>query len=316
MIKVVGISMAREHDKRYKKLLTRKKNMMDFLTHFTEFKELIKDASEDDFQLIDKEFITKDYREKEADVIYRVRLGEREVIFYLLLELQSYVDFAMPIRLLTYMTEILQREFLNADPKRREQKAYRLPAVLPIVLYNGAGKWTAATKFREYQQGHDSFSDKLLSFEYLLLDVNRMNVEDLLAVGSLMAVIFAVDSSRNVARLTETVTKALKAVRAFRPDEQNEFKTWLANLVANNTQKERIAQIIEENIAKGDEVEMASPLELLAAELKEEGKKEGKMETKVETAKNALEAGVSVEMVCRITGLDEKTVKKLLPATV
>jgi hypothetical protein len=31
----------------------------------------------------------------------------------------------------------------------------------------------------------------------------------------------------------------------------------------------------------------------------------------LETAKNALGAGLSVEMVCRITGLDEDTVKEL-----
>jgi predicted transposase/invertase (TIGR01784 family) len=295
--------MAKEHDKRYKKLFARTGNIMDFLTNFTEFKELVKDAAEEDFQLIDKEFITKDYRDREADIIYRVRLKDREIIFYLLLELQSSVYFAMPIRLLTYMTEVLQREFRNADPALREQKTYRLPAVLPIVLYNGTGKWTVATQFREYQQGHELFSDKLLSFEYLLFDVNRMKAEDLLAIGSPMSVIFAVDGSRRAAHLIETLTKALQVVRSFSPEEQSEFKSWLTNIAHTDPKKEQIGQIIEENITKGDESEMASPLELLADELRAEGKHEA--------AENMLRDGQSVENVVKWTRLPLPQVEAL-----
>ncbi len=39
-------------------------------------------------------------------MVYRISLGDRDVIFYLLIELQSRVDFLMPYRLLLYMVEI------------------------------------------------------------------------------------------------------------------------------------------------------------------------------------------------------------------
>ena len=84
-------------------------------------------------------------------MIYRVRIKGREIIFYILLELQSTVDQTMPFRLLKYMTELTKREFDNTPENERKSVDYRLPAVVPIVLYNGADKWSAVRRFREFQ---------------------------------------------------------------------------------------------------------------------------------------------------------------------
>jgi hypothetical protein len=79
----------------------------------------VKDIDENDLIRVDKEFILQDYRKKEADIVYRMKIKEtdshrvHEVIFYILLELQSSVDRMMPFRLLTYMTQIWQQEVKN-----------------------------------------------------------------------------------------------------------------------------------------------------------------------------------------------------------
>ncbi|WP_376774499.1 Rpn family recombination-promoting nuclease/putative transposase [Clostridium thailandense] len=94
-----------EHDLGYKHILSHKKNFVEFLRSFVK-KEWVELISEENLVLIDKEFILEDFKEEEADIIYKVNIDGKDIIFYILLELQSKVDFRMPIRLLMYMTEI------------------------------------------------------------------------------------------------------------------------------------------------------------------------------------------------------------------
>ena len=84
------------------------------------------------------------------------------MIFYVLLELQSTVDHLMPFRLLLYMVEIWRDIYNNTPAGERERKGFRLPAIVPAVLYNGRRSWTACRSFREYQAGHERFPGYLL----------------------------------------------------------------------------------------------------------------------------------------------------------
>lgn len=93
------------HDKGYKFLLSSRDVFLQLLQCFIA-KDWVKSIDEESITPIDKSFILKDFTEKEADLVYRLKIKEQEVIFYILLELQSSVDFQMPYRLLTYMTGI------------------------------------------------------------------------------------------------------------------------------------------------------------------------------------------------------------------
>ena len=93
------------HDKGYKQLLSNKKTFLELIRTFVR-EDWAKEIDEDDLVLVNKSYILQDFSEKEADVVYRLRTREDDVIFYVLLELQSTVDYTMPFRLLLYMTEI------------------------------------------------------------------------------------------------------------------------------------------------------------------------------------------------------------------
>ena len=82
------------HDKGYKRILGQKKNFLSFLQTFIQA-EWVSEITEESLTLIDKEFIPKDFKEREADIIYSVKLNGKEVIFYCLLELQSSVDYTI-----------------------------------------------------------------------------------------------------------------------------------------------------------------------------------------------------------------------------
>lgn len=145
---------------------------------------------------VEKSFIARDFREKEADLVYEVHLDEQPVVFYLLLELQRKVDLSMPYRLLNYMSSIWQNA-LQSRPADESmgQKSFRLPAIVPIVLYNGAHTWTAARTFRDLLSGAQHFGNSLLNFEYIVLHVKQYEDAELLSLSNTIGAAFLLDKN-------------------------------------------------------------------------------------------------------------------------
>ena len=123
------------HDKGYKRILSRKSTFLHLLHRYISASWLDQ-VTEQDLELIDKEF--RDFQEREADIVNKIRRRDgRECYVYILLELQSSVDYTMPFRLLIYITELLKRICNETDKAERERKSFHMSPVIPIVLYNG-----------------------------------------------------------------------------------------------------------------------------------------------------------------------------------
>ncbi|WP_206812035.1 Rpn family recombination-promoting nuclease/putative transposase [Paradesulfitobacterium ferrireducens] len=134
------------HDKGYKELLANKATFLELLKTFVG-EAWTEDIREDDLTRVEKSYILQDFNEKESDIVYRLHSRE-DMVFYVLLELQSTVDYGMPFRLLLYMVEIWRDIYNNTAVEERERQGFRLPVIIPAVLYNGEGNWTAAQDFR------------------------------------------------------------------------------------------------------------------------------------------------------------------------
>jgi hypothetical protein len=160
------------HDRGYKTLLASEEIFLELLQSFVDMgwvSQIVPDA----LTKMDTTYILQDFTEKEADLVYRLKLQEQDIIFYILLELQSTVDFQMPYRLLTYMTGIWRDVLKNTDPKEAERKDFRLPSIVPIVLYNSKERWTACRQFRQVLAASELFGEHVVDFKYILIDVNR-----------------------------------------------------------------------------------------------------------------------------------------------
>lgn len=88
-------------------------------------------------------FVDESLRERHTDLLYSVRLRERDAFLYLLFEHQSTVDALMPYRVLGYVVRIWEG-WLRDQPEAR-----RLPAVLPVVLHHSESGWTGSTRLLE-----------------------------------------------------------------------------------------------------------------------------------------------------------------------
>lgn len=133
-----------EHDTGYKHMFSHKGTFIELLRSFVK-KDWVKLIKEEDLVLVNKSYVLPDFEEEESDIVYRIKSKENDIIFYVLFEFQSKVDYQMPIRLLFYMTEIWRDIYKNETKVFRKRKDYRLPSIVPIVLYNGRNKWTAVS---------------------------------------------------------------------------------------------------------------------------------------------------------------------------
>jgi hypothetical protein len=90
-------------------------------------------------------YVSDDLREREDDIVWRLRHRGDWLYVYLLLEFQSSVDPWMALRIMVY-TGLLYQDLIKSGEIGSQQK---LPAVFPLVLYNGRRRWTAAREVSE-----------------------------------------------------------------------------------------------------------------------------------------------------------------------
>jgi predicted transposase YdaD len=237
-------SLNNEHDVGYKYLFGNKRVFLQLLNTFVK-RDWVKELDELHLQKVEKSFILQDFNEKEADIIYELKTEEQDVYFYILLELQSSVDYSMPFRLLQYMYELWRDIIKNTDQREFKSKKFKLPVIVPIVLYNGQNKWTAPLAFKDYfHQGH-LFGKQVLNFEYILLDINRMGQDQLLSNNNLISSIFYLDrtvkSEEEIFRRLYTISPVLEHI----PQEDFlVFKNWVKHILINRFPREQSEEII------------------------------------------------------------------------
>ncbi len=306
----------KEHDLGYKHLLTHKKTFIELLKSFVR-ESWVNDIDESQVVLINKSYVLQDFKEKESDIVYRLKIKDRNVIFYCLLELQSSVDYQMPLRLLMYMVEIWRDMLKNIKKSEARRKDFKLPSIIPIVLYNGAGKWTVCRNFREILDGNELFSNHVLDFNYILFDVNRYSEEELLGLTSLISGIFLLDQKIDSEELKERLIKLIGIFRGLTEEELSLFKSWFKWIVKPRILEElqsKIDEVLEKS--KVLEVEnmvynLANTIDEMKKKAEVTGMEKGIEKGKIEVAKSALEKGADIDFVIKITGLDEWVVKKL-----
>ncbi|WP_308463416.1 Rpn family recombination-promoting nuclease/putative transposase [Clostridium pasteurianum] len=275
---------------------------------------------------MDKEFILKDFKEEEADIVYRVNIDGNDIIFYVLLEFQSKVDFSMPIRLLMYMTEIWRDELKNTDTKIKKRKDYKLPAIVPMVVYNGKYNWTVARNFKDILKGHELFEDSIVDFRYLLFDVNRMEKEELLEIANIVSTVFLLDQNVNDIEIVDRLKLVGRILRKDSSKEQQKiFKAWLVNILRNRF-KDNIDTNINKLLKETSELEVEDMVSNLGKTIErgfktseqrgikqgiKQGIDKGIEQGKEETAVNLLKLGIDTEIIAKGTGLSLEKILEL-----
>ncbi|MEG1001117.1 MAG: Rpn family recombination-promoting nuclease/putative transposase [Cellulosilyticaceae bacterium] len=291
------------HDKSYKALFSNKDIFLNLINDFTE-EQWKKEITTDNLTLVNKSFILADYEEVEADIVYQAEIEGQKVIFYVLLEFQSSVDHSMPIRLLMYMIEIWREVLRGVSKEEIKRKDFRLPAIVPIVTYNGKDKWSTPLTFKEKVTKYKLFGDNLLDFEYVLLDVNRYAKEVLLEKESISSAIFLLDQKVDYEEYMNRLATIVKAFNKLTPEEKLELKNWLANTLSEGI-KDVALSILDADKEEVDK--MTANITRTIEEMKEDAK----IEEKLEIAKKMLLSGMDIEIIISITELEREKIEQL-----
>jgi len=188
-----------DNDHSYKLLFNNAELVRDLLQGFVD-EDWIEDLDFATLEKVASSFVADDLREREDDVIWRLRCRDSWVYVYILIEFQSTVDRFMAVRLMTYIG-LLYQDLIRSGQCKGNQK---LPPVFPLVLYNGSKKWTGATAVEELIESVPGGLSKYRpTLSYLLLDESRHALQGVSA-DNLVAAIFSAGAKPDTDRCAKT----------------------------------------------------------------------------------------------------------------
>ena len=137
-----------------------------------------------DFATLEKlpaEYVGDDLRRRLGDMLWRIRFRDpaprshaRELL--VMLEFQSSIDRAMAARMLS-CTALVHQELIRRGALR---EGGTLPPVLPVVVYNGERRWTAAVEVAETMAPVGGWLARCQpSQRYVLVDAGALGAQDL-----------------------------------------------------------------------------------------------------------------------------------------
>ena len=222
----------------------------------------------------------------------------------------------MPFRLLEYEVAIIRSAI---DKSKIKNKSYKIPLVMPIVLYTGKQKWNANKYLEKSQEKIQGLNIKIGN--YSLVDINNYTEKELLEDNTFISKMMLIEKSKNTEEIAETLEKIISKT-------QKEDKELLKRI---------IEIILEEKIGITKSTELIRKLEkgsdsMLAVvdmirkenqmyidmgrkegkkEGKKEGEKTGKMQKLKEIVLNMIEENLPNETIMKVTGISPKEIEEI-----
>lgn len=194
----------------------------------------------------------------------------------------------MPYRIEEYRAEIIKQAI---DEKRIKTKGYKIPEVIPIVIYTGKDKWDASIYLHKIQ---DERFAKINLLQYNLIDINKYTQQKLLASKYLIDKMFLIEKARNRKEFEKAIKQAIVTLK-------------------NEEDKQRLIEIIEltlktdigRNLIKNEEDDEA--MEAILERVIEYERKDA-----VRTIiNNMILNGIAKEEIEKITGATKEEIEKI-----
>ena len=289
----------KRHDKMFRNILSRKKEMINFLNDFLDFKEKLEET-----QIIQcpTDFITRLYKSRQSDILYRLK--DKPV--YFLIEHQSTIHPEMLLRIWEYIGEIIRKETIRGN------SIY--PIVIPIIIYTGFQKWNLPTNFDQKQYQSKNYQDYAISLSYNLITVHDYTYEELLKKKTLFSSIMIIEKCKDEDEINEQMNKIIEIIQE--PKDKEALSEIIVNIIRPIVGTEK-AEIMLEKINK-KEVQDMSPFTKFLLDYKyemiaktEKEKKKSRLEVMKETVKNMLQFGEPDEKIMKYIGINKEELENI-----
>jgi predicted transposase/invertase (TIGR01784 family) len=269
--------MHNAHDHSYKLLFSNPQLVIDLLKGFVH-EDWVDELNFNTLEPVKQSHTCDDLREREDDIIWRVRHQQRWVYIYLLIEFQSTIDPFMAVRVPLY-TLLLYQDLIRAE---KLTKGDQLPPVFPVVLYNGNQRWNSATQLSdlivEMPGGLERYR---LNFEYLILDEGAYQQSELEGLKNFVAAIFRLENAQN----RNDIIKVIDSLQQWLDNPEMDrikqsFVIWMKRVLLP---AKKIAEPIQQiNDLTEIKAMLAQTVSKMTAEWVQQGRIEGRVEGRVE----------------------------------
>jgi hypothetical protein len=215
------------HDSGYKQLFSHPDMVRDLLTGFVPGPWL-QAARFDTLERVNASYVSESDKQRHDDMVWRLQVGPRWVWIYLLLEFQSQDDPWMAVRMMVYVGLLAQHLI-----REKQLDQGQLPALIPLVLYNGPQPWKAPIDvsdcFAPSLPGLARFRPRLM---YHLIDEARLHLSPSHDIRNVVEALFKLERSTGPADMIELIKAAGKALQA--PEQKalrRTFDLWFRRLI-------------------------------------------------------------------------------------
>ena len=288
-----------KHDKIFKEMLSDKKSTVDFINSFLHL-----NLVEDDIEKYEKEFRTSEFSNVEADVVYKIK--NKNV--FILIEHQSSVDYKMSYRIMRYKYAIIESAI---DKKRLKEKSYRIPMVIPIVLYTGKRKWQKLL-INDIEEKVEGYAENWL--EYTLIDVNKFSKEQLLADNLIITKAMLIEKSKNKEELYRNIEEVINIQKEKKAFDNLQLEKLITYELSETEDKNIMHEFIEKiRDIEGSEEIMTNASRIINREIRKERKAglEQGIQQGIALVAKKLKGKMEIKDISQITGLSETEIENL-----
>ena len=188
-------------------------------------------------------YVADDLRDREDDLVWRLKCKDEWVYIYLLLEFQSTVDRWMSVRVATYCG-LLYQDIIQTQNLRQNDC---LPAILPVVIYNGRYRWQAPTELASLMEPiPEVFKPLQLNVSYVLIDEGRYTDEELADNENIAAILFRLENSQTAEIFDHGLTCLVEwCKRPERASLKRAFTIWMKRVLLKKLPNQEVPDFSE-----------------------------------------------------------------------
>ena len=162
--------------------------------------------------------------QRHQDMVWRIKTKDSWMFVIVALEFQKTVDWTMALRFREYSTLLL----MQIARERGAGIKLQLPAVVPIVIYNGSEPWRAKSSVRELIAAPDP---KLYQYfeerSYELIDMSQQQQAEAVS-DNVMATLICLENAKSMEDMTSAAKGLIPLMKSAHNKELNDvFLKWL-----------------------------------------------------------------------------------------
>ncbi|MBN9344554.1 MAG: hypothetical protein BGO76_03440 [Caedibacter sp. 38-128] len=248
-------------------------------------------------------FINDKLKQQISDILFATKFNNEDGYLYVLLEHASTPDRMLPLRLVKYMSAIV-------DQHLKKSENNKLPIIYPMVLYSGQKPFPYSTDLFELYGANKDLAREIMGRPYKLVDLTQASDEELKKYFWFGAAALIAKHIKD----PDIMPTFKVAIDLFRKIESLGEKQYIEDYIyvtlsyiveaADIKDKEAFIETIRKGLTEIDEDKIMT--------LAEQWKQEGRQAERLEVARSMLQKGLDAQVIMEVTGLSEADISKLL----